>query len=198
MKSKKGYYGQFGGMYVPETLVPALKELEKAYLKIKKDKNFKKELAYYLKEYAGRPTPLYYADRLTEKLGGAKIYFKREDLLHTGAHKINNTIGQILIARRMGKTRIIAETGAGQHGVATATVAAKFGMKCVVYMGDEDIRRQSLNVYKMKLLGTEVIPVHSGAKPLRMPLMRQYGTGSATWRIRFTCSAQPWARIRIL
>lgn len=167
MKNKRGYYGQFGGMYVPETLVPALEELEKAYLKIKKDKNFKKELAYYLREYAGRPTPLYYADRLTEELGGAKIYLKREDLLHTGAHKINNTIGQILIARKMGKTRIIAETGAGQHGVATATVAAKFGMKCVVYMGDEDIRRQSLNVYKMKLLRTEVIPVHSGGKTLK-------------------------------
>ena len=141
--------------------------LFRSYLKIKRDKKFKKEFAYYLKEYAGRPTPLYYADRLTQELGGAKIYLKREDLLHTGAHKINNTIGQILIARSMGKTRIIAETGAGQHGVATATVAAKFGMKCVIYMGDEDIRRQSLNVYKMKLLRAEVVPVHSGGKTLK-------------------------------
>ncbi len=167
MRKKKGYYGRFGGMFVPETLVPILKELEKAYIKLKNDKNFKKEFKYYLKQYAGRPTPLYFADRLTKKLNGANIFLKREDLLHTGAHKINNTIGQILLAKRMGKTRIIAETGAGQHGLAVATVSAKFGMKCVIYMGEEDIRRQALNVCKMKLLGAEVVPVKSGSKTLK-------------------------------
>lgn len=167
MLRNKGYFGKFGGMFVPETLIPILEELEKAYNIVKKDKTFKKEYEYYLREYAGRPTPLYFAERLTEKCGGAKIFLKREDLLHTGAHKINNTIGQILIARRMGKTRIIAETGAGQHGLAVATVSAKFGMKCVIYMGEEDIRRQKLNLYKMKLLGAEVIPVTSGCKTLK-------------------------------
>ncbi len=167
MRKKKGYFGRFGGMFVPETLVPFLEELEKAYLLVKSDKKFKEEYGYYLKEYAGRPTPLYFADRLTKKLGGANIFLKREDLLHTGAHKINNTIGQILLARKMGKTRIIAETGAGQHGVAVATVSAKFGMECVVYMGEEDIRRQALNVYKMRLLGADVVPVKSGAKTLK-------------------------------
>ena len=167
MRKKKGYYGRFGGMFVPETLVPILKELEKAYIKLKNDTNFKKEFKYYLKQYAGRPTPLYFADRLTKKLNGANIFLKREDLLHTGAHKINNTIGQILLAKRMGKTRIIAETGAGQHGLAVATVSAKFGMKCVIYMGEEDIRRQALNVCKMKLLGAEVVPVKSGSKTLK-------------------------------
>jgi tryptophan synthase beta chain len=167
MLRNKGYFGRFGGMFVPETLIPILEELEKMYNLVKKDKTFKKEYEFYLREYAGRPTPLYFAERLTEKYGGAKIYLKREDLLHTGAHKINNTIGQILIARRMGKTRIIAETGAGQHGLAVATVSAKFGMKCVIYMGEEDIRRQKLNLYKMKLLGAEVIPVKSGCKTLK-------------------------------
>lgn len=167
MLRNKGYFGRFGGMFVPETLIPILEELEKVYNLVKKDKTFKKEYEYYLREYAGRPTPLYFAERLTEKYGGAKIFLKREDLLHTGAHKINNTIGQILIARRMDKTRIIAETGAGQHGLAVATVSAKFGMKCVIYMGEEDIRRQKLNLYKMKLLGAEVIPVKSGCKTLK-------------------------------
>lgn len=167
LPDSKGHFGKYGGKFVPETLMPALTELEKAYLKIKKDKKFKEELNYYLKEYAGRPTPLYFAKRLTEKFKGAKIYLKREDLLHTGAHKINNTIGQILLARKMGKQRIIAETGAGQHGVATATVAAMFGLKCEVYMGEEDIKRQEINVFKMKLLGAKVITVSSGSKTLK-------------------------------
>jgi len=145
----------------------ALAELEEAYLVAKDDPEFQREFDYYLREYVGRPTPLYFAERLTQSLGGAKIYLKREDLCHTGAHKINNTIGQALLTRRMGKTRIIAETGAGQHGVATATVAAMFGMECVVYMGEEDIERQSLNVFRMRLLGTEVRPVASGSKTLK-------------------------------
>lgn len=164
--NKKGYFGPYGGKYVPETLIHALDELEQAYLRIKKQTAFKKELKGLLSNYAGRPTPLYFAKRLSEKLG-CKLYLKREDLLHTGAHKINNTLGQILLAVRMGKKRIIAETGAGQHGVATATVAALFGLKCDVYMGDEDIKRQRLNVFRMKLLGTRVIPVHAGAKTLK-------------------------------
>jgi tryptophan synthase beta chain len=147
--------------------MPALEQLEKEYLKAKEDPKFNDELKYYLKEYVGRPSPLYFAKRLTEKLNGAKIYLKREDLNHTGAHKINNTLGQVLLAIRMGKERIIAETGAGQHGVATATAAAMFGMKCDVYMGEEDIRRQSLNVFKMKLLGANVIPVKTGSKTLK-------------------------------
>ena len=167
MPDLKGHFGIYGGKFVPETLMSALNELENAYNKIKKDKRFKAELSYYLSEYAGRPTPLYFAKRLTEKLKGAKIYLKREDLLHTGAHKINNAIGQILLARRMGKERIIAETGAGQHGVAVATVSAMFGLKCEVYMGEEDIKRQEINVYKMKLLGTKVNPVCSGSKTLK-------------------------------
>ncbi|KJJ84988.1 tryptophan synthase subunit beta [Candidatus Omnitrophus magneticus] len=163
----RGYFGQFGGRFVPETLMTALFELENAYKKIKTNKAFKEEFKYYLTEFAGRPTSLYFAEQLTKKLGGAKIYLKREDLLHTGAHKINNTIGQALLARKMGKKRVIAETGAGQHGVATATVAALFGLKCVIYMGEEDIRRQSLNVFRMKLLGAEVRPVSSGSKTLK-------------------------------
>ena len=142
MPDKTGHFGEFGGRYVPETLMPALLELEEAYMSIKNDSEFQVEFDYYLRQYAGRPNPLYYADRLTEKLGGAKIYLKREDLNHTGAHKINNALGQILLARRMGKKRIIAETGAGMHGVATATVSAKLGLRCVVYMGEEDIKRQ--------------------------------------------------------
>lgn len=167
LPDSKGHFGIYGGKFVPETLMSALDELEKAYKKIKNDKKFKIELDYYLKEYAGRPTPLYFAKRLTEKLKGAKIYLKREDLLHTGAHKINNTLGQILLAKRMGKERIIAETGAGQHGVAVATVAAMFGLKCEVYMGEEDIKRQEINVFKMKLLGAKVNPVYSGSKTLK-------------------------------
>jgi len=167
LPTKNGYFGKYGGRFVPETLVPALDELEQAYNHYNKDAKFKEELDYYLKNYVGRPTPLYFAQRLTEKFGGAKIYLKREDLCHTGAHKINNCIGQILLAKRMGKKRIIAETGAGQHGVATATVAALFGFKCIVYMGSEDIKRQSPNVFRMKMLGAEVRAVNSGSKTLK-------------------------------
>lgn len=164
---KKGHFGIFGGMYVPETLMAPLEELERAYFSTKKDPLFKNELNSYLRSYAGRPTPLYFAKRLTEEFKGPRIYLKREDLAHTGAHKINNTLGQALLAKRMGKRRVIAETGAGQHGVATATAAALLGLKCTVYMGEEDIQRQSLNVFRMKLLGAEVIPVYSGSKTLK-------------------------------
>ena len=162
-----GHFGKFGGRYVAETLMPLILSVEKAYEEAKEDPSFRSELDYYLKHYVGRPSPLYYARRLSEYLGGAKIYFKRDELNHTGAHKINNTIGQILLARRMGKERIIAETGAGQHGVATATVCALFGMKCVVYMGKTDIERQAPNVFRMKLLGAEVVPVSSGSATLK-------------------------------
>ena len=162
-----GHFGIFGGKFAPETLMPALDELEQAYYKAIADPEFHRELNYYLKEYVGRPTPLYFAQRLTDHLGGAKIYLKREDLAHTGAHKINNTIGQALLTKRMGKPRVIAETGAGQHGVATATACALLGLKCVVYMGEEDTERQALNVFRMKLLGTEVVPVTSGSKTLK-------------------------------
>ncbi len=167
LPDRLGHFGAYGGRYISETLMPAVMELEKAYLKWGANPDFKKEFAYYLKEYVGRPTPLYYAERLTKKLGGARIFLKREDLCHTGAHKINNTIGQILLAKRMGKKRVIAETGAGQHGVATATVAAMFGLKCEVYMGVDDIKRQSPNVFRMKLLGAKVTPVHSGSRTLK-------------------------------
>ncbi|MFH1397718.1 MAG: tryptophan synthase subunit beta [Candidatus Omnitrophota bacterium] len=166
LPNKAGYFGQFGGRFVPETLIYALEELESEYKKARKDRAFHKELDYYLKEYAGRPTPLYFAANLSRNLR-FKIYLKREDLLHTGAHKINNTLGQILLAVRMKKKRVIAETGAGQHGVATATVAALFGLKCDIYMGEEDMSRQSLNVYRMRLLGARVIPVKSGSKTLK-------------------------------
>lgn len=162
----KGHFGEFGGRYVAETLMPALKELEVAYKKIKKDPEFRREFREYAAEYVGRPTPLYYAARLSEA-SGHRVYLKREDLCHTGAHKVNNTLGQILLARRMGKKRIIAETGAGQHGVATATMCARFGLECEVYMGEEDIRRQSLNVFRMKLLGAKVIGVNSGSSTLK-------------------------------
>lgn len=167
MPDERGYFGPYGGRFVPETLMPALNQLEQVYLEAKSDSEFQDELGYYLHQYAGRPTPLYFAQRLTEELKGPKIYLKREDLLHTGAHKINNTLGQVLLAQRMGKKRIIAETGAGQHGVATATAAARFGLKCVVYMGEEDIRRQSLNVFRMQLLGARVAPVSSGSRTLK-------------------------------
>ncbi|WHH59597.1 tryptophan synthase subunit beta [Petroclostridium sp. X23] len=167
MNNVKGRFGVFGGQYVPETLMNALVELEKQYQRYKDDPDFNEELTYYLKEYSGRETPLYYARRLTEHLGGGKIYLKREDLNHTGAHKINNVLGQILLARRMGKNRIIAETGAGQHGVATATVAAMFGLQCEIYMGAEDVERQALNVFRMKLLGAKVNTVHSGTATLK-------------------------------
>lgn len=162
-----GHFGPYGGRFVAETLMAALDELTKAYEKYKNDPEFVAELDHDLKDFVGRPTPLYFAQRLTEYVGGARIYLKREDLNHTGAHKINNTIGQALLAKRMGKTRIIAETGAGQHGVATATVAARLGLKCVVYMGAEDIKRQSMNVYRMKLLGAKVVPVTSGSQTLK-------------------------------
>jgi tryptophan synthase beta chain len=164
---KNGRFGEFGGKYIPETLVPAIEELEENYLKFKDDKNFKKELDYYLKVYAGRPTPLYYAKNLSEKIGGAKIYLKREDLLHGGAHKINNTLGQALLAKKMKKKRIIAETGAGQHGVATAMACAALGLKAEVYMGYKDTIRQKLNVFRMDLLGCKVYPVYSGSKTLK-------------------------------
>src|SRR6187397_623382 len=162
-----GRFGPYGGRFVPETLMHPLQQLEEEYFRAQQDPEFRRELDYYLREFAGRPTPLYYAERLTKELGGAKIYLKREDLLHTGAHKINNAMGQILLARRMGKTRIIAETGAGQHGVATATVSAMFGLKCVIYMGEVDCARQALNVYRMKMLGAEVVPVTAGQKTLK-------------------------------
>ena len=164
---KDGKFGQFGGKYIPETLVPAVQELEEAYLKFKDDKNFTKELDYYLREYAGRPTPLYFAKNLTEKVGGAKIYLKREDLLHGGAHKINNTLGQALLAKKMKKKRIIAETGAGQHGVATAMACSCLGLRSEVYMGYKDMQRQRLNVFRMKLLGSIVHPVMSGTQTLK-------------------------------
>jgi len=165
--TQNGYFGKFGGKFVPEILIPALEELEIAYSEVKNDPEFRREYLELLNEYVGRPTPLTFAERLTEYYGKGKIYFKREDLCHTGAHKINNTIGQVLLARRMGKTRIIAETGAGQHGVATATVCARFGVDCVVYMGSEDMERQKLNVDRMRLLGAEVRAVHSGSKTLK-------------------------------
>ncbi len=179
----RGHFGPYGGRFVPETLMHPLQELEDEYRRAQKDPAFKREFEYYLKEFCGRPTPLYFAERLTKELGGAKIYLKREDLLHTGAHKINNCIGQILLARRMGKTRIIAETGAGQHGVATATVAAMFGLKCVVYMGAVDCERQALNVYRMKMLGADVVSVKAGQQTLKEAIneaMRDWVTNVRT------------------
>ncbi|MEE8574771.1 MAG: tryptophan synthase subunit beta [Thermodesulfobacteriota bacterium] len=164
---KNGHFGEYGGRYISETLMPAVMELEEAYKKFRNEPGFKKEFKSYLADYVGRPTPLYFAEKLTKKAGGAKIYLKREDLCHTGAHKVNNTLGQILLAKRMGKKRIIAETGAGQHGVATATVAAMFGFECEIYMGEEDIRRQRPNVFRMKLLGAKVNPVSSGSRTLK-------------------------------
>src|ERR1043166_1756912 len=164
---RRGHFGVYGGRYVAETLMPALTELEQAYADARKDPSFRKDFQRYLHEYAGRETPLYFAEPLTAQFGGAKIYLKREDLCHTGAHKINNTVGQILLAQRMGKKRIIAETGAGQHGVATATVCALKGVECIVYMGAEDMRRQALNVFRMQLLGAEVRQVDSGSRTLK-------------------------------
>src|SRR5271154_7164384 len=179
----QGHFGPYGGRYVPEILMAPLEELEQAYLAARFDAAFQAELKDLLTNYAGRPTPLYHAKRLTETLGGAKIYIKREDLLHTGAHKINNCLGQALLARRMGKKRIIAETGAGQHGVASATVCALFGLECIVYMGEEDMRRQRLNVFRMRLLGAEVRGVSSGSRTLKDAIseaMRDWGTNVAT------------------
>ena len=164
---RAGYYGEFGGQFIPEILRPAIVELEEAYSRLKEDKNFLQELDWNLANYAGRPTPLYFAENLTNHYKKAKIYLKREDLSHTGAHKINNAIGQILLAKYMGKKRIIAETGAGQHGVATATVSARAGLECCVYMGEEDIQRQHPNVQRMRMLGAEVKPVYSGTKTLK-------------------------------
>jgi len=164
---RRGYFGDFGGMFVPESLVPALTELEEVHEEAKDDKDFQRELAHLLGDYAGRPTPLYLAERLSRELGGARIYLKREDLCHTGSHKINNTLGQCMLAKRMGKRRVIAETGAGQHGVATATAAALLGLDCDVYMGEEDTLRQSLNVFRMELLGARVIAVKAGSRTLK-------------------------------
>ena len=183
LPNARGRFGAFGGRYVPETLIPALDELSRKYDKACRDPKFKAELDYYLRQYVGRPTPLYYAERLSKKLGGAKIYLKREDLCHTGAHKINNTMGQALLTLRMGKKRVIAETGAGQHGVAVATVAALFGLQCEVYMGTEDMERQALNVFRMRLLGTTVTPVHAGSRTLKDAIseaMRDWTTNVRT------------------
>src|SRR5581483_1686604 len=178
-----GRFGPYGGRYVPETLMAALEELEEAYTRARRDRAFHRELDQLRKQYAGRPTPLYFARRLTEKMGGARIWIKREDLLHTGAHKINNALGQALLARRMGKRRIIAETGAGQHGVATATVCALFGFECVVYMGEEDMRRQRLNVFRMRMLGAKVEAVTAGSRTLKDAIseaMRDWVTNVGT------------------
>ena len=164
---ENGHFGPYGGTFVAETLIEALDELKVMYEQFKEDKDFLKEFHHDLKHFVGRPSPIYFAERLTKKIGGAQIYFKREDLNHTGAHKVNNTVGQALLAKKMGKPRVIAETGAGQHGVATATIAARLGLDCVVYMGSEDVKRQSPNVYRMKLLGAEVVPVESGSKTLK-------------------------------
>jgi len=182
LPDERGHFGKFGGIFVAETLMPALEELRLAYAAAQADPEFRAEIEYDLKHYVGRPSPIYHAKRWSGLLGGAQIYLKREDLNHTGAHKINNCIGQALLARRMGKPRVIAETGAGQHGVATATVAARYGMECVVYMGSEDIRRQAANVYRMKLLGAKVVPVESGSKTLKDALneaMRDWVTNVA-------------------
>lgn len=182
---KKGHFGEYGGMYVAETLMPALIELEKAYNEAKSDPEFMGEFRKLLTDYVGRPSPLYFAARLTDTWGGAKIYLKREDLNHTGAHKVNNTLGQALLARRMGKRRLMAETGAGQHGVATATVAALFGMECVVYMGEEDIVRQEPNVKRMKLLNARVVPVSSGTKTLKDAMSEAMRAWAAEVRTMF-------------
>src|SRR5216117_3314141 len=179
----RGHFGPYGGRFVPETLMHPLQQLEEEYFKARVDPEFQRELQYYLQEFCGRRTPHYFAERLTRELGGAKIYLKREDLLHTGAHKINNCIGQILLAKRMGKSRIIAETGAGQHGVATATVAAMFGLECVIYMGAVDCERQALNVFRMKMLGAEVVPVKAGQQTLKEAIneaMRDWVTNVRT------------------
>ena len=182
LPDSRGHFGPYGGVFVAETLVHALDELTRAYEHYRKDPEFLAELAYELKHYVGRPSPVYHAKRWSEKLGGAQVFLKREDLNHTGAHKVNNTIGQALLARRMGKPRVIAETGAGMHGVASATVAARYGMECVVYMGSEDVKRQSANVYRMKVLGAAVVPVESGSKTLKDALneaMRDWVTNIA-------------------
>ncbi len=200
LPDRNGHYGEFGGRYVAETLMPALHELDQAYNRLRKDADFKRDVRDHLREYAGRETPLYFARRLTDRLGGAKIYLKREDLCHTGAHKINNTVGQGLLAKRMGKPRIIAETGAGQHGVATATVTALLGMQCEVFMGSEDVRRQSLNVFRMKLLGADVHAVDSGSSTLKDAVneaLRDWVTNVATtyYLVGSTMGPHPYPRI---
>ena len=177
MTNPNGRFGIHGGQYIPETLMNAVIELEEAYNHFKNDPEFNKELTDLFNNYAGRPSLLYYADKMTKDLGGAKVYLKREDLNHTGSHKINNVLGQALLAKKMGKTRLIAETGAGQHGVATATAAALLGMECVVFMGEEDTKRQALNVYRMRLLGATVIPVKNGTQRLRMRFPKQCANG---------------------
>jgi tryptophan synthase beta chain len=187
MPDRRGHYGEFGGRYVSETLMPALLELEAAYRQWRKNAGFRAEMQGLLRNYAGRPTPLYFAENLTRRLGGARVYLKREDLCHTGAHKINNTIGQGLLARRMGKRRIIAETGAGQHGVATATVAALLGMQCEIFMGRQDVHRQSLNVFRMKLLGAEVRVVESGTQTLKDAMNEALRDWIATVESTFYC-----------
>ena len=190
---RSGHYGDFGGRYVAETLMPAVLELDAAYRELRRDSGFQREVKTYLHEYAGRETPLYFAARLTERLSGAKVYLKREDLCHTGAHKINNTIGQTLLARRMGKGRIIAETGAGQHGVATATVAALLGIRCEIFMGAEDVKRQSLNVFRMKLLGAIVHQVSTGSSTLKDAITEVLrGLGDETSERPTTWSVRPW------
>ena len=200
MPDAAGHFGPFGGRYVAETLMSALLDLEKAYASATGDRRFRRELDSLLREYAGRPTPVYFAARLTERVGGARIYIKREDLAHTGSHKINNTLGQGLLARRMGKGRVIAETGAGQHGVATATVCAKMGMACEVYMGEEDVRRQALNVFRMKLLGAKVNPVASGSRTLKDAMneaLRDWVTNVRTtyYLIGSTAGPHPYPRM---
>ncbi|NLW55644.1 MAG: tryptophan synthase subunit beta [Firmicutes bacterium] len=167
LPDEQGYFGEYGGRFVPANLSKVLDEVKEAFYRYKDDPEFQKELAHYLRDYVGRPTPLYYAERLTKEMGGARIYLKREDLNHTGAHKINNTLGQVLLAKRLGKKRIIAETGAGQHGVATATACALFGMECIIYMGEEDTRRQALNVFRMELLGAKVVPITTGTRTMK-------------------------------
>ena len=199
MTNPNGRFGIHGGQYIPETLMNAVKELEEAYNHYKNDPEFNRELTELLNDYAGRPSRLYYAEKMTKDLGGAKIYLKREDLNHTGAHKINNVLGQALLAKKMGKTRLIAETGAGQHGVATATAAALMGMECVVFMGEEDTKRQALNVYRMRLLGAEVIPVTSGTATLKDAVseaMREWTKQNCTTHI--TALALLWDHIRSL
>lgn len=197
---RRGHFGPYGGIYVPETLVAPLEELEREYRKARRDPAFRRELSCYLREYAGRPTPLYLARRMTEKLGTAKVYLKREDLCHTGAHKINNCLGQVLLARRMGKRRVIAETGAGQHGVATATAAALFGMECVIYMGKVDMERQALNVFRMERLGACVVPVTAGQQTLKEAIseaMRDWVTNVRTthYVLGSALGAHPYPRI---
>ncbi len=200
LPDRRGHFGIFGGRYVAETLMPALIELEQAYRRIRRDRVFRRELARYLREYVGRETPLYFAARLTEQLGGAKVYLKREDLCHTGSHKINNALGQALLARAMGKRRIIAETGAGQHGVATATATALFDMRCEVFMGREDVHRQSLNVFRMKLLGAQVRSVTSGSATLKDAIneaLRDWvsNVGETYYLVGSTMSAHPYPMI---